>query len=105
MTFTGEVTPCSVIREGVANIRHTPFERIVREHLGSLVHASLHDTRSAPSPCNECAENEHCWGCRASAYHYAGNAEGVDPKCWRVAATPAAGTRIPLRIVGHGGPS
>jgi MoaA/NifB/PqqE/SkfB family radical SAM enzyme len=38
-----------------------------------------------PVPCNVCVNNEHCWGCRASAYHYHRDANGVDPKCWLVA--------------------
>jgi radical SAM protein with 4Fe4S-binding SPASM domain len=82
VTFTGDVTPCSVIREGVANIRTTPFERIVRDHIGALIHEALHDSPQMPEPCNRCHENTHCWGCRASAYHYGGDANGVDPKCW-----------------------
>jgi len=82
VTFTGDVTPCSVIREGVANIRTTPFERIVHDHIGALIHEALHDARQMPEPCNRCRENTHCWGCRASAYHYGGDANGVDPKCW-----------------------
>jgi hypothetical protein len=28
--------------------------------------------------------NSHCWGCRASAYHYSGDANGLDPKCWLI---------------------
>ncbi len=82
VTFSGDVTPCSVIREGVANIRDQRFEAIVEEHLGTLVHEQLHDARQAPAPCSQCRENEHCWGCRASAYHYGGDANGIDPKCW-----------------------
>jgi radical SAM protein with 4Fe4S-binding SPASM domain len=82
VTFTGDVTPCSVIRDGVGNIRQTPFARIVEEHLGELVHEALHDERQMPAPCDRCHENTHCWGCRASAYHYGGDANGLDPKCW-----------------------
>ncbi len=82
VTFTGDVTPCSVIRQGVANIRTTPFERIVHDHIGALIHEALHDARHLPEPCNRCRENTHCWGCRASAYHYGGDANGADPKCW-----------------------
>lgn len=85
VTFTGDVTPCSVIRQGVGNIRETPFCRILAQHLDELVHADLHETANMPAPCNHCVNNEHCWGCRASAYHYHGDANGVDPKCWVVA--------------------
>jgi len=84
VTFTGEVTPCSVIREGVGNIRDTPFSEIIAEHIDTLVHGDLHDTCNLPDPCNTCMNNEHCWGCRASAYHYNGDADGLDPKCWLI---------------------
>jgi radical SAM protein with 4Fe4S-binding SPASM domain len=90
VTFTGDVTPCSVIREGVANIRTTPFERILHDHIGTLIHDALHDARHMPEPCSRCGQNAHCWGCRASAYHYGGDANGVDPKCWILKALPAA---------------
>ena len=92
VTFTGDVTPCSVIREGVGNIRVTPFARIVEEHLDELIHAPLHDERSMPAPCDSCVNNAHCWGCRASAYHYGGDANGLDPKCWilREVRTPGS---------------
>ena len=43
VTFTGDVTPCSVIREGVGNVRLTPFRSIVATHLGELIHAPLHE--------------------------------------------------------------
>ena len=94
VTFAGDVTPCSVIREGVGNIRVTPFCQIISEHLDTLVHGDLHDTRNLPAPCNKCANNAHCWGCRASAYHYCGDAEGLDPKCWLI---PANWTRERVR--------
>jgi len=93
----GDVTPCSVIRDGVGNIRMTPFSRIVAEQLGMLTHAALHDTQAMPAPCDNCRNNSHCWGCRASAYHYGGDANGLDPKCWLIggaqplAARPRAG--------------
>lgn len=82
VTFTGDVTPCSVIRDGVGNIRRTPFRDILAAHLGELVHAPLHDVRDMPAPCDSCLNNSHCWGCRASAHHYGGDANGPDPKCW-----------------------
>ena len=86
VTFTGDVTPCSVIREGVGNIRVTPFKQIVEKHLGELIHADLHEACNMPSPCNTCENNSYCWGCRASAYHYTGDANGLDPKCWLIPA-------------------
>lgn len=91
VTFTGEVTPCSVIREGVDNIRRTPFREIIGKHGYALVHGDLHDVHNLPAPCDRCVNNAHCWGCRASAYHYNGDADGLDPKCWLIrSATEAA---------------
>lgn len=81
VTFTGDVTPCSVIRTGVGNIRTTPFKDIVAKHLQSLIHGDLHDTCNLPTPCDTCKNNSHCWGCRASAFNYGGDANGIDPKC------------------------
>jgi len=84
VTFTGDVTPCSVIREGVDNIRSTPFREIIANHSNTLVHGDLHDVSDLPAPCNTCISNPHCWGCRASAWHYNGDADGLDPKCWLI---------------------
>jgi radical SAM protein with 4Fe4S-binding SPASM domain len=86
VTFTGEVTPCSLIRKGVGNIRATPFARIAADHVADLVHDSLHDERALPPPCDACKDNSHCWGCRASAYYHGGDANGADPKCPVMAA-------------------
>ncbi len=84
VTFTGDVTPCSVIRKGVGNIRTKSFTRIVQDHIGELVHEALHDEHTMPGSCSRCRDNTHCWGCRASAYHYGGDANGPDPKCWAI---------------------
>lgn len=86
VTFTGDVTPCSVIRQGVDSIRSRPLSQILEEHMPRLVHSALHDPDALPSPCNRCRHNSHCWGCRASAHHYTGDADGVDPQCWLVRA-------------------
>ena len=86
VTFSGDVTPCSVIREGVGNIRRTPFHQIVAQHLDTLIHSDLHEVGNLSEPCNTCINNVHCWGCRASAYNYSGDANGLDPKCWLISA-------------------
>jgi radical SAM protein with 4Fe4S-binding SPASM domain len=84
VTASGEVTPCSVIREGVDNVRRRPLREIVAEHREALVHADLHDVCNLPAPCDGCVHNANCWGCRSSAYNYSGDAEGPDPKCWLI---------------------
>jgi len=81
VTFTGDVTPCSVIRQGVDNIRNRPFRDILSRHMDTLIHGELHETCNLPSPCEGCENNPHCWGCRASAFNYNGDANGIDPKC------------------------
>lgn len=86
VTFTGDVTPCSVIREGVGNIREARLAEIVARHGDALVHERLHDACNLPAPCDACADNDHCWGCRATAHNYCGDADGLDPKCWRIRA-------------------
>ena len=96
VTFTGDVTPCSVIREGVGNIRSTPFRQIIAEHNDTLVHGDLHDACNLPAPCSACGNNEHCWGCRASAYHYNGDADGLDPKCWLIQANWDMELQLPV---------
>lgn len=32
--------------------------------------------------CGDCPNNDLCFGCRASAYYYAGDIKAADPKCW-----------------------
>jgi len=100
VTFTGNVTPCSVIREGVGNIRTTPFSQIIAQHINTLVHSDLHDACNLPMPCDTCTNNEHCWGCRASAYHYSGDADGLDPKCWLIQANWDAELQLPVVKIG-----
>lgn len=102
VTFTGDVTACSVIRKGVGNIRITPFARILEEHLGELIHDPLHDEKNMPAPCGTCRDNTHCWGCRASAYYYGGDANGPDPKCWVMTEVRDPGSPAPVRIFNPG---
>jgi radical SAM protein with 4Fe4S-binding SPASM domain len=99
VTFSGDVTPCSVIRKGVGNIRRSSFDRIVAEHIDQLVHAAMHDEKGMPAPCGTCADNTHCWGCRASAYHYGGDPNGPDPKCWVHAAGSGGRPRRVIALV------
>ena len=83
VTFSGDVTPMLGDPRGRAPISGSRgSRRSSRSTSVTLVHEQLHDARQAPAPCSQCRENEHCWGCRASAYHYGGDANGIDPKCW-----------------------
>ncbi len=82
VTFDGDVTPCSVIRTGVGNIRQESFRSIVEEHKDKLLFMPLHDTSNLEGYCSECTYNDLCWGCRSSAFYYTDDETGTDPKCW-----------------------
>ncbi|HDR72332.1 MAG TPA: radical SAM protein [Methanoculleus sp.] len=83
VTIDGEVTPCSVIREGVGNIFREPFPAIVARHKATLLATPLRVAGSRAGACSRCAWGAVCWGCRASAYYASGDPMGEDPYCWR----------------------
>jgi radical SAM protein with 4Fe4S-binding SPASM domain len=82
VTVDGEVTPCSVIRNGVGNIHHTPLEQIIAAHRNELMFLHLRDHAHLPDNCASCENNTICWGCRATAYATSGNLFGPDPNCY-----------------------
>jgi len=82
VTFKGDVTPCSVIRNGVGNIRRESISSILQKHKDKLLFRQLHDPENLPGYCAGCEHNSRCWGCRSSAFYYTGSETGVDPKCW-----------------------
>lgn len=83
ITIEGNVTPCSVIREGVGNIHETPFETIIEKHKPELLFTHLREKKNLPSDCRQCENNSICWGCRATAYYTYGDATANDPKCYK----------------------
>jgi len=82
VTIDGEVTPCSVIREGVGNIFREAFPSIVARHKETLLATPLRRAGSRAGSCSRCAQAAVCWGCRASAYYASGDLLGEDPYCW-----------------------
>jgi radical SAM protein with 4Fe4S-binding SPASM domain len=85
VTVNGDVTPCSVIREGFGNIKNRSLRAIVEDHRDELLFSQMKQPGSNPSPCTWCEQSAVCWGCRAMAYYETGDACGPDPKCWRAA--------------------
>jgi radical SAM protein with 4Fe4S-binding SPASM domain len=83
VTIDGEVTPCSVIREGVGNIFREPFPAIVARNKAALLITPLRTAGSRSGSCSRCPWGTVCWGCRASAYYASGDLMGEDPYCWR----------------------
>ncbi len=85
VTVDGDVTPCSVIREGFGNIRDRPLHTIINDHRSELLFSRMRQPGSNASPCTRCEQSAVCWGCRAMAYYETGDLCGSDPKCWRAA--------------------
>ncbi|UCH88140.1 MAG: radical SAM protein [Thermoplasmata archaeon] len=82
VTIDGDVTPCSVIREGFGNIRSAPLEEIVERHKNELLMMPLREVENLPEKCKPCENNSICWGCRAMAFYEKGDALAEDPYCW-----------------------
>ena len=82
VTVEGRVTPCSVIREGVASVHQESLEQIVSEHLNFLIASEMHTIQNLPPGCRECHNSQVCWGCRANAWYYASDIQAADPDCW-----------------------
>jgi radical SAM protein with 4Fe4S-binding SPASM domain len=82
VTVDGDVTPCSVIREGFGNIYNESLKDIVEEYKNELLLTHLRKTENLPGSCKTCDNNSVCWGCRANAYYEKGDAHAEDPNCW-----------------------
>lgn len=83
ITIDGDVTPCSVIREGVGNIHHQPLEQIITQHRNTLLFSHLRNPENLQHNCHNCENTSICWGCRATAYYDTGNSLSKDPKCFK----------------------
>jgi radical SAM protein with 4Fe4S-binding SPASM domain len=82
VTIDGDVTPCSVIREGVGNIHESSLEKIVEQNKDELLLTHLRDVQNLPGYCSSCEHNSVCWGCRATAYYEKGDILAEDPNCY-----------------------
>ncbi|MBD3339574.1 MAG: radical SAM protein [Candidatus Lokiarchaeota archaeon] len=83
ITADGWLIPCSVIRtKEFGNIRDKPLENLVEEKRRRLLFLDFRDPSKLPGNCSKCANNSYCFGCRSSAYYYAGDILAADPKCY-----------------------
>ncbi len=82
VTFTGDITPCSVIRKGVGNIKQNDFKVILFKNKHRLIMEEMHEIDNLPGYCKECENNQICWGCRANSWNKLGDWMAEDPKCW-----------------------
>lgn len=80
VTVEGDVTPCSVIRQGFGNVNREPFDAIVDRHRRELLFLPLREP-GRPGRCGSCTNQPVCWGCRATAYYMTGDAMADDPTC------------------------
>jgi radical SAM protein with 4Fe4S-binding SPASM domain len=83
ITIDGDVTPCSVIREGVDNIYNKPLEHIIQKHKNTLLFSALREPNTNNTDCSRCKNSSICWGCRAAAYYNTGNSLSKDPNCYK----------------------
>jgi radical SAM protein with 4Fe4S-binding SPASM domain len=80
ITVEGDVTPCSVIRQGFGNIHRLPFAEIIRRHRSELLFLPLR-AEGSRDRCSSCKNHPVCWGCRATAFYSTGNLMAGDPNC------------------------
>jgi radical SAM protein with 4Fe4S-binding SPASM domain len=80
ITVDGDVTPCSVIRQGFGNVNHLPFEKIINMHRSELLFLPLREENRGDG-CSNCKNQPVCWGCRATAFYTTGNLMAGDPNC------------------------
>lgn len=77
--YDGSVVPCTMMREQVAgNIYKESFKDIFLRDRDNLLF-----NHPVKGHCGgECENSDMCFGCRANAYHYLGDAYASDPKCF-----------------------
>ena len=80
ITVDGDVTPCSVIRQGFGNVNHLSFEEIVNKHRSQLLFLPLREENSKDR-CKRCKNEPVCWGCRATAFYTTCDLMADDPNC------------------------
>jgi len=80
ITVEGDVTPCSVIRQGFGNVHHLPFSEIISRYRSELLFLPLRAEGSGDG-CSSCENHPVCWGCRATAFYTTGDLMADDPNC------------------------
>ena len=78
----GWLVPCSVIdTHEFGNVLEDSLEDLVERKKQRLLFLDFRDPNKLPGKCGTCLNNINCFGCRSSAYYYAGDILAVDPKC------------------------
>jgi radical SAM protein with 4Fe4S-binding SPASM domain len=84
VTAEGWLTPCSVIRtREFGNVYNEKLELIIEAKKRRLLFLDFRDLSKLPGNCKNCLNNSFCFGCRSSAYYYAGDILAADPKCFQ----------------------
>jgi len=84
VTAGGWVVPCSVIRtEEFGNANKEEFLTILERGRRRLLFLDFRDPAKLRGNCSSCCNNSFCFGCRSSAYYYAGDLMAADPKCFQ----------------------
>lgn len=79
VTWDGRVDPCVCITDlSVGNIYQESLKDIVEKNRDSL----LYNFKVKGYCGEECENRDICFGCRWTAYHYTGDVQASDPKCW-----------------------
>ncbi|MBI4832449.1 MAG: radical SAM protein [Candidatus Lindowbacteria bacterium] len=75
----GHAHPCLAIRDycKTESVFEHGLEPIVEKYRDKLFF-----NFTPKGMCGDCANNDLCFGCRASALYYTGDIEAADPKCW-----------------------
>ena len=80
----GTVVPCVGLNEPIGSIREKPLREIL---LDSMILRKLKNYRKyIKSPCRDCEDFEHCYGCRGAAWQMTGDYLAADPTCWKNAS-------------------
>jgi radical SAM protein with 4Fe4S-binding SPASM domain len=83
ITAEGWLTPCSVIRtEEFGNVHEEVLEVLIEKKKNRLLFLDFRDPSKLPGNCGSCANSSFCFGCRSSAYSYAGDILAADPRCY-----------------------
>ena len=80
VTVDGDVTPCSVIRQGFGNVNDLPLGEIISRHRSELLFLPVRE-RNNTGRCRACKNQPVCWGCRATAFYTTGDLMADDPNC------------------------
>lgn len=80
VTVNGDVTPCSVIRQGFGNVSDQPLGDIITRHCRELLFLPLRNEQGE-GRCETCRNHQVCWGCRAAAWYTSGDLMADDPNC------------------------